>query len=81
MGYSFCSTWVWPSGDAQQIAREPVSCDSIVCMELPIKGPMFDRACLRMRCGYLGILLGLVRRPGQEFHSGSNNTAFAQVGS
>jgi hypothetical protein len=29
---SFCSAWVWPPGDAQQIAREPVSCDTSVFM-------------------------------------------------
>jgi hypothetical protein len=45
-----------------------------------IKGPVFDSACLRMRCGCLGILLGLVRRPGQEFQSGLCNFAFMQVG-
>jgi hypothetical protein len=50
------------------------------CMGLPIKGPMFDRACLWMRCGYPGILSGLVRWPGQEFHSGLCNCAFMQVG-
>jgi hypothetical protein len=60
-----CSAWVWPPGDAWQIARALVSCDSSVC-----KGLMIDRACLRMLRGYLGIMLGLVRRPGQEFHSG-----------
>jgi hypothetical protein len=51
LGFSFCSAWVWLPGDAQQIAREPVSCDDSVSVGVPIKGPMFDRAFLRMQCG------------------------------
>jgi hypothetical protein len=40
-----------------------VSCDSSVCMGLPIKGPMFDRLVCACSDGYLGILLSLARRP------------------
>jgi hypothetical protein len=40
LGHSIFPAWVWPPGDARQIAREPVSCDSSVCMGLPIKGPI-----------------------------------------
>jgi hypothetical protein len=61
LGHSIFSAWVRPPGDARQIARELVSCDSSVCMGLPIKGPTFDRACLHMRCGYLEIMSSLVR--------------------
>jgi hypothetical protein len=45
LGHSFCSAWVSPPGDARQIAREPVSCDSSICMGLPIKGPMTGLVC------------------------------------
>jgi hypothetical protein len=38
-----------PPGYVQQIAGEPVSCDSSVCKRVPIKGLTFDGACLRMR--------------------------------
>jgi hypothetical protein len=53
--HSIFSAWVWLPGDAWQFAREPVSCNSSVCMGLPIKGPMFDRLVCACVDGYLGI--------------------------
>jgi hypothetical protein len=32
LGHSIFSDWVWPPGDARQFSREPVSCDSSVCL-------------------------------------------------
>jgi hypothetical protein len=73
LGFSICSAWVWPPGNAQQIARQPVSCDSSICIGLPIKGLMFDWSFLRMRCGE--ILLGLLRRhAGKSFTLGIERT-------
>jgi hypothetical protein len=80
LGQSIFSAWLWPPGDARQFAMEPVSCDSSIYMGLPIKNPMFDRACLHMRCGYLGIMLGLVRRPLGKSSILSSISTFVQDG-
>jgi hypothetical protein len=37
-GFCVGSAWVWPPDDAQQIAEEPVSCDSSVNMGEPFQG-------------------------------------------
>jgi hypothetical protein len=48
-------------------------------MGLPIKGSMFDRGCLRMVCGYLGIMSGLVRRPLSKSSILSGISALLQI--
>jgi hypothetical protein len=80
LGHNIFSAWVWPPGDARQFAREPVTCDSCVCMWLPIKAPMFDRAVCACGDGYLGILTGLARRPLGKCSILSSITASVQDG-
>jgi hypothetical protein len=63
LGHSIFSAWVWPPGDARQFAREPVSCDSSVCVGNPERGPMFDRLVCACGDGYPVVLWGLARRP------------------